>query len=425
MLGTIALLFLANIFCFAFKKTLLTLYYESIDSEKKKLLSSHKRILYLLNNTEALFETIKFCQILILFGIGALINPLLLAISQFFNLTLSGGYNAWLFFVLFLFVSCLHLFAFKFFFKAKVTSLSLEGMKFIAVPVIVLEKVLFPFIWIIRYIDLRLFSISSIKIDKKYSPLDLGLLMRGLGYPNASLSTELINIINNAIRLSELEVSDVLLPRSQIHFLDLNASIQENIEKAKSTGHTRFPLCSDGLDHCFGIIHVKDVFLFQGELGKVDLEKFQRKLIRFSINTPVEDALKKFLKFKIHMALVVDDYGTTIGLLTLEDILEELVGNIEDEFDQDDILIIPITKNTYKVSGLTPVHKLESMFGICFENQDVSSFGGLISAELGRIPEKNERIELFGWSIKIIEVSQKRIISAIIRVGSDSDADKD
>lgn len=115
------------------------------------------------------------------------------------------------------------------------------------------------------------------------------------------------------------------------------------------------------------------------------------------------------------MAIVVDEFGGTIGLLTLEDILEELVGNIQDEFDHEDAMIIPITKNTYKVSGLATVHEVESFFNVKIDNENVSTFGGLITAELGRIPEKNERIKLLRWSIRITEVSKQRIISTIVR----------
>jgi CBS domain containing-hemolysin-like protein len=226
-----------------------------------------------------------------------------------------------------------------------------------------------------------------------------------------SLSPLLISFIKNAIRIPQLDVSDILLPRNQIQFLDLNDTPLDNLDKAKKTGHTRFPLCQEGLDNCLGIIHIKDVFHFQGNLETLDLSKFQHQLLRFHENTPLEDALKKLMKYKIHMALVVDEFGGVVGMFTLEDILEELVGMIQDEFDADDAYILPLGKNTFKVSGLAPIHEIEEFFDVQIENDQVSTIGGLVTAEIGRIPKKGERFKILNWSIKILEVTSKRIVS--------------
>lgn len=416
ILGGVALLFLFSALLIVFKANLVKLRYQSIDRGKQDQLRIHKRIALLLDNMEAVVRTVSFCQVVVPITIGVLLIPLLSIASRVFGWDVLPRHLVIPFILLFIGVVCSYYFLSIIVTKITGGECSINELKILAGPILLLEKMLFPVIWMIRYIALRVLSIFNVQMKETYSPLDASLLIRGLGRPDVSLSPDLLKIVNNAIRLPELDVSDVLLPRNHIQFLDLNDTVQENLDSAKKSGHTRFPLCKGGLDQCLGIIHIKDVFQYQGDLGTLDLEKFQKQLIRFPETTPLEEALKKLLKFRIHMALVVDEFAGTTGLLTLEDILEELVGNIQDEFDQEDALIIPISKHTYKVSGLAPVHELESFFDISMDNETVSTFGGLITAELGRIPEKNERIKLFGWSIKIVEVSQRRIISAIIRV---------
>lgn len=277
------------------------------------------------------------------------------------------------------------------------------------------SKVCFPFYKLLAFGD-QLFGKHKKTPDKKLlGLLNYCFLAPALSKKPIILSNQLLLIMRNVIRLPSLDVSDILLPRSQIEYLDLNNSPIQNLDKAKKTGYTRFPLCKDGLDNCLGIIHIKDVFQFQGDLETLDLAKFQHQLLRFSEDTPLEHALSKLLKYKIHMALVVDKFGWVIGMFTLEDILEEFVGEIQDEFDAEDAMIVPLGKNTFKVSGLTPLHDLESFFNVEFNNKDISTLGGLISQQLGRIPQKDERVNLLGWNVKINEVTEQRIISVTIR----------
>lgn len=414
LIGFICLFVLSACFT-ATKIYLVNLYYQTIDRTKYHQLRANKKIASLLDSRKQVVRSLEFGQVVVTIGLGALLFPLLNIMADVFAWQAESLHFWSIFWILLFFVIVLN-------YGLKVSIAKIMGgtihFKVIerCMPLIMfISKLLFPIVVGINYFLLRIFSIFNIRAEKGHSALDAAFLIGALTEARMSFSSEILNIIRNAIRLPDLNVSDVLLPRIQIQYLDLNDSVQKNLEKAQRAGHTRYPLCKGGLDNCLGIIHIKDIFQYKGDMESFDFSKLQRQLIRFEETTPVEDALKKLQKLKIHMALVVDEFGGTIGLLTLEDMLEELVGNIQDEFDHEDAMIIPIGKNTYKVSGFTPIRELENLFNIKIENSAVTTFGGLIAASLGRIPEKNERITLLGWSIRITEVSKKRIIAAIIR----------
>jgi len=233
--------------------------------------------------------------------------------------------------------------------------------------------------------------------------------------PEMSMVAQLI--LKNTMLMRELEVADVLLPRNQVKYFDLNLPVAENLRMAKETGHTRFPLCYGDLDHCLGLIHIKDIFRYSGDVAKMDLRRIKRNMIRIESEEPLESALTKLLSHRMHMALVIDEFRGTEGVLTLERILEQLVGEIRDEFDaEEEALIRPdLTKDEAVVSGLTPLHELESIFGVDLENEDVSTIGGLITSELGRIPEVGEILVLADLQVEVTGVDDTRILQVRIR----------
>ncbi|HSH09803.1 MAG TPA: hemolysin family protein [Oceanipulchritudo sp.] len=241
--------------------------------------------------------------------------------------------------------------------------------------------------------------------------------------PEMSMVAQLI--LKNTMLMRELEVADVLLPRNQVKYFDLNLPVAENLQIAKETGHTRFPLCYGDLDHCLGLIHIKDIFRYTGDVSKMDLRRIKRNMIRIESEEPLESALTKLLSHRMHMALVIDQFRGTEGVLTLERILEQLVGEIRDEFDaEEEALIRPdLTKDEAVVSGLTPLHEVESIFDVDLENEEVSTIGGLVTSELGRIPETGECITIAGLKIEITGVDDTRILEVRIRPQSSLPSD--
>ncbi len=233
--------------------------------------------------------------------------------------------------------------------------------------------------------------------------------------PEMSLVAQLI--LKNALLMRELVVSDVLLPRNQVKYFDLNQPLEANLQMAKASGHTRFPLCYGDLDHCIGLIHIKDLFRYPGDLAQLDLRRIKRSMIRIESEEPLESALTKLLAHRMHMALVIDEFHGTKGVLTLERVLEQLVGDIRDEFDAEEEALIKSDEQAHEVvvSGLTPLHEIASLFGVEMESNEVSTIGGLITSELGRIPEAGERLSIAGLEIAITRVDETRVLELTIR----------
>jgi CBS domain containing-hemolysin-like protein len=185
----------------------------------------------------------------------------------------------------------------------------------------------------------------------------------------------------------------------------------------KQAGHTRYPLCRESLDDCVGLIHIKDIFRWREPVSQIDLMNLKRNVAVFDLETPLEEALQRMLRARFHMALATDEFGGVVGVITLESILEELVGEIQDEFDSEEEQIIALPKEgSYRISALAPVHDVEEALNLEIENNDVSTFGGLITGELGRIPEQGEMLVLHNMRVCIEQVDERRVISTRVEL---------
>lgn len=300
----------------------------------------------------------------------------------------------------------------------------IKALRFTGPPVALLGLLVWPIMALIRLMRTLVERISGFNMKDDLNPLDVEVQIRALGDDAPALSPQVRKIINRALQMRELTVHDILLPRNQVQYFDYADPPAENLELARKTGHTRFPLCEGDLDHCFGIIHIKDIFRHRGSFGQIDLKKIKRDITRMSVEEPVVDALQKMLRLRTHMALVMDDFGGVLGVVTLEAILEELVGEIQDEFDHEESQIIKIGPETFRISGLTPLHDVEERLEIDLDAEEVSTFGGLITGTLGRLPEEGELLQIQRLAITVRHVDEMRVQHADVRiVPGDEDAE--
>lgn len=234
-------------------------------------------------------------------------------------------------------------------------------------------------------------------------------------------------IVVNALDLRHRIVRDVMRPRQEITALDTEASMAECIEVAESTGYSRFPLCERGdFDHSLATIHIKDLYALRNKARTgMDLQAVARKLIYVPETARLERLLQLFLKQKLHLAIVVDEYGGTQGLVTLENILEELVGQIQDEFDQEKPLLVPMGKNQWEASGSLPIHELEEIVGQSIEAEDLTSVSGYVTQELGGFPKPGDELSIGDWKLRVHGVEGIRVSRLRIhRVPAATDSDK-
>lgn len=288
-----------------------------------------------------------------------------------------------------------------------------------AIPLRVLRIVAGPFIRPLRASAGGLLRLARVENVRQLETLDLQAQMELLDEDSGRLPVAVQKILRNALNLRDLVVADVLLPRNQVLIFNLSLSNEENLRMAREAGHTRFPLCDGDLDHCIGLIHIKDLFRSGRDISKTNLRRFKRDMIRVDTEEPLETALTKLLFHKVHMALVIDEFRGVEGVLTLERILEQLVGDIQDEFDTDEEILIQASTGVpdeILVAGLTPLHEVEDRLGVEIENEDVSTVSGLITSELGRIPEVGEQVLFKELLMEVTEVEETHVVQARIRL---------
>jgi CBS domain containing-hemolysin-like protein len=218
-------------------------------------------------------------------------------------------------------------------------------------------------------------------------------------------------IVLNALDLRRRVVRDAMRPRQEIATLDTRATIDECLDVADRTRYSRFPLCEEGdVDHALVCVHIKDLYALRrkGRTG-ADLLAAGRKLLYVPETARLEQLLHSFLEQRLHMALVVDEYGATLGLVTLENILEELVGPIQDEFDQEKPLLVQTGTDTWEASGALPLRELEQIAGELMPTEDLSTVSGYLTRQLGGFPKVGDTVAVGDWLLRVENVERRRV----------------
>ena len=198
-----------------------------------------------------------------------------------------------------------------------------------------------------------------------------------------TLSASKRKLLENVFDYTRRSAKHIMVPRADIVHLNLLRPLSENLETIRQTQHTRYPLCSDDIDHVVGMIHAKDLFQpVDGLHDATDLLNLKRDILFVPESRPLELLQRDFQQRRVHMAIVVDEYGGTSGLVTLEDILEEIVGEIQDEFDTE-APRMESTPDGYVVDGLVLLEEIASRLGIAVPEHESSTLGGFVIARLG------------------------------------------
>lgn len=411
--GILISLMLLNAICVASFFALVKIRYSNLSSEAWVQLQKQKSFAFVINNAESLGYVLHFGNLICFFTLGILSSWLLhqslcIWAKELCTLPYILGFS-------------IIVFIFQYTFTYYIPQIigMVFAQKLIDWNAWLLKTIhlfAFPIIVCLKSLAHRLLALFHIKTKAAFHVLDVDLQIRALGDKGKAIPRFTQEILENALRMKDLEAADILLPRNQVQYLDLREPLLENIKKAKNEGYTRYPLCEGDLDHTVGIIHMQDLFCAKVPLEKLDLNLIKRPIIRISLKMPIQRVLRRLLQQRMHMALVTDEFRRTVGIITLEHILEELVGDIQDEFDHEEDCIQFVSKNVYKIAGLSPIHEVEETLGFKIPHQGVSTFGGLITSELGHIPEKNEKLSFKNLHIHIEEVSKKRIIMTKVKV---------
>jgi len=226
-------------------------------------------------------------------------------------------------------------------------------------------------------------------------------------------------LIKNIFKLSEISVEDVMVPRGGIISVEKNQNYSAILSIIESEGHSRMPVFEQNLDNALGFFHIKD-FITVNQFN-FNISSILREVLYVAPQSPILDLLKRMRLSKIHMGLVVDEFGGVDGLVTIEDLVEEIVGEIEDEHDAEDLdeLIISKNKNSIIVDASYKIEDLEQYFDIKINHNtdlEIDTVGGLIFSKINRIPHNNEIFDIHGLiKIKIIKASERKILTIQIR----------
>lgn len=216
-------------------------------------------------------------------------------------------------------------------------------------------------------------------------------------------------LLINALDLRRRVVRDITTPRGEVICLNLENTFEENFKVAQESRHTRFPLCDGHLDDAIGQVHIKDLLSLMRE-EKPDLHAIKRELLPVPEMMPLEKLLNFFLTKHAHLALVVDEYGGTVGIVTLDNVLEELVGVIQDEFDVDQHEYKQINDREFLVEGTLGLYELHDLAGLELESADVSTIGGYVTHLLGHLPKQGEQVQIEDYAVTITQTDGRRVV---------------
>ena len=238
---------------------------------------------------------------------------------------------------------------------------------------------------------------------------------------NGLVSTDTLKMLEGALAVSELQVGDIMLPRSQMVSLPADAAFTDLMAMVVESGHSRFPVHGEDKDDILGILLAKDLLrgiVADGGPGQV------RELLRPAVLIPeakrLNVLLKEFRLSRNHMAIVVDEHGGVAGLVTIEDVLEQIVGRIDDEHDEaaDTTLIAAQPDGQFAVDALTPISDFNERFGADFPDDEYDTVGGLVTSAIGHLPEAGEELALGRFHFRVGRADRRRVQSFVVSVNA-------
>ncbi|MGE0310016.1 MAG: HlyC/CorC family transporter [Lautropia sp.] len=228
------------------------------------------------------------------------------------------------------------------------------------------------------------------------------------------IDAEALSMIEGVMQVAELSARDIMVPRAQMDIIDINLPLPEMLDLVIKTAHSRFPVVEGERDNVIGILHAKDMLRVHRD-ADFDL----RDLLRPSVFIPESKRLNVLLRdFRVnrnHIAIVVDEYGGVAGLITIEDVLEQIVGDIEDEFDFDEESdhIVPIEGGAhgprYRVRAIADIEQFNTLFGTHFETDDFDTIGGLVTDQFGRVPHRGESVVLENIRFEVLRADERSL----------------
>ncbi len=234
-----------------------------------------------------------------------------------------------------------------------------------------------------------------------------------LAADNEIIDDDARNIMEGALSVSDMQVRDIMIPRAQMTVIKVDADLDEALPQVIHAAHSRYPVIDDSLDNVVGILLAKDLLqLLLNRDSSFNIRTLMRPAVVVPESKRLNVLLREFRQNRNHMAIVIDEYGGVAGLVTIEDVLEEIVGEIEDETDVDEGRFIRRISNTdFFVQAQTPIDDFNEFFNCNLSEEEFDTIGGLVVNALGHLPARNETVSFDGFEFKVVNADQRKLIS--------------
>lgn len=295
--------------------------------------------------------------------------------------------------------------------KAIAIRRTLQTSLWVAGPLNWFYRFSFPFIWLLHRSSQLIVRRLGFSADELRSAPTEDELRLVLATTRSTAGGR--NLILNALDLRHRVVREVMRPRHEITAFNTAATLADCVALAEETRYSRYPLCENGdLDRTCGVVHIKDLYPAARDTGRTaaDLLTAARKLIYVPESGRLEKLLQLFLERKLHFAIVVDEYGGTLGIVTLENVIEELVGQIQDEFDQEKPELVRVDENIWEAAGTLPLHGLEKIIGETPHEEGIATASGWLTRKLSGFPKTGDIVRAGPYELRVEEVDGPRVV---------------
>ena len=291
-----------------------------------------------------------------------------------------------------------------------------ERVSFTAVPVLLfVNRVFRPFVKLLSASTngvVRLFGIDPDADEEVVTEEEIRMMV-DVGQEKGVIEDSQKEMINNIFEFDDMDVADIMTHRTDVDCVDIEDGLSEVIKLSIEYGHSRIPIYREDPDNIIGIVYIKDLLKYVGNSipKSKTIKDFMREAYYVPETKQCSELLNELLEKHVQMAVVVDEYGGTAGIVTLEDIIEAIVGNIQDEYDNEDEEISKINENTFTIDGVTDIEEVEEQLGISIPDGDYDTLGGFIISLLGYLPtgEKQDEAEFKNIKFTVLNVEERRI----------------
>lgn len=300
----------------------------------------------------------------------------------------------------------------------------------VAWPMKIIKQLFSPIIWVLNSLGslfLRMFKIPATRTSHlAHSTEELNMLINA-SYNEGVLNETEKELLHNVFKFSDLTAKQVMIPRTDMACIPSDISLDELNNLATESQYTRYPVYEENLDHISGIVHVKDLYALLLNKEEFSVERLLRPVFLVPETITMDNLLREFQKRQSQIAIVIDEFGGTSGLITLEDVLEEIFGEVQDEFDEDEEADIKqIAPNAYLANAMMRLDEIAEFFEIEIIDEDVDTIGGLVVKVLGRIAEIDDVVKILNLQCKVKEIDGARITKLeIIKIIEDENVEKE